>query len=338
MKEKTERLILAGDVGGSKTTLALFYPAGRGLRPRARAVFASREFPSLAAVLERFLAGSPPGLTRAVFGIAGPVHAGRVHATNLPWRVNASSLSRILGGIPVRLLNDLEALARALPSLRAGDFWEINAGLPDRRGPLAVLAPGTGLGEAILARCGGAYRALPSEGGHADFAPADELQDDLLAYLRPRFGHVSYERVCSGGGLPNLYGFFKESGRFQEPRWLGAQLAESKDPTPVIVRCGLEGTSRICRATLDLFVAILAAEAGNLALKTLPRGGLYLGGGMPPRVLPLLRAPGFMKTFTAKGRFTGLLKRIPVRVITHPDPVLIGAALSGDAMPENDQY
>ncbi len=169
----------------------------------------------------------------------------------------------------------------------------------------------------------------PSEGGHADFAPGDELQTDLLAYLRPRFGHVSWERVCSGSGIPNIYAFFKESGRLPEPPWLAAQLAAGSDPTPVIVRSGLENTSAICRAALDLFVSVLAGEAGNLALKVLANGGVYFGGGLPPRILPLLRAPAFGKTFAAKGRFAGLLERISLRVITDPGAGLLGAARFG---------
>jgi len=329
MKKKAERIILAGDVGGSKTLLALFSPGLRGMRPLARAVFASSEFPTLNAVLERFLAGRHPRLSAAAFGIAGPVHAGRVQATNLPWHVNAFALSRSLGGIPVRLLNDLEALAWAVPGLRPRDLQAIHRGVPDDQGPRGIVAPGTGLGEAIVLKCPGGEQILPSEGGHADFAPVDELQADLLAYLRPRFGHVSTERVCSGGGIPNLYDFFKHSGRFPEPPWLAAKLAGGKDQTPVIVQSGMEGTSKICRATLELFAAILAAEAGNLALKVLASGGIYFGGGLPPRILPLLRSPSFADTFAAKGRFSKLLQRIPLRVITQPEAGLLGAARAG---------
>jgi glucokinase len=216
-----------------------------------------------------------------------------------------------------------------VPGLQPRDLQAIQRGVPVGQGPRVVIAPGTGLGEAILFRCPGGEQILPSEGGHADFAPVDELQAELLAYLRPRFGHVSTERVCSGGGIPNLYDFFKRSGRFQEPPWLAAELAGVKDPTPLIVRSGMEGTSKICRATLELFAAILAAEAGNLALKVLASGGVYFGGGLPPRILPLLRSPSFMETFAAKGRFSKMLRRIPLRVITHPEAGLLGAARAG---------
>lgn len=329
MGKRSDPIILAGDVGGSKTVLAAFSRDDGEMRPLAQAVFASREFPTLSAVIEIFLAGRQLVPVAAVFGIAGPVVDGRVQTTNLPWLVDESDLSSRLGGIPVRLLNDLAALAQAVPVLPSGDVETIHAGMPVDHGTLAVVAPGTGLGESFLVWEAGGYRTVASEGGHADFAPGDELQAELLAYLRQRFGHVSCERVCSGSGIPNIYAFFKDSGRLPEPPGLAAQLASASDPTPVIVRSGLENTSAICRAALDLFVSVLAGEAGNLALKVLADGGVYFGGGLPPRILPLLRAPAFSKTFTAKGRFAGLLKRIPLRVITNPEAGLWGAARFG---------
>lgn len=327
MGKQSDPIILAGDVGGSKTVLAAFAQVKGENRLLAREIFASREFPTLSAVIERFMAGRRLRPAAAAFGVAGPVVDGRVQATNLPWLVDESDLRHSLGGIPVHLLNDLAALAHAVPVLPSGEVETIHAGMPKDHGTLAVVAPGTGLGEAFLVWAGGGYRAVASEGGHADFAPGDELQAELLAYLRPRFGHVSWERVCSGGGIPNIYAFFKDSGGMPEPPWLAAQLAAGGDPTPVIVRSGLENTSAICRAALDLFVSVLAAEAGNLALKVLADGGVYFGGGLPPRILPLLRAPAFSRTFSAKGRFAGLLERIPLRVITHPEAGLRGAAL-----------
>jgi glucokinase len=277
-------------------------------------------------VVERFLAGRQLQPAAAAFGIAGPVLDGCVQATNLPWLVEESALSRSLGGIPVRLLNDLAALGHAILILPATDVETIHAGEPAPQGTLAVIAPGTGLGEAFLVWEGGGYRALASEGSHTDFAPNDQLQAELLAWLRPRFGHVSWERVGSGSGIPNLYAFLKDSGRFPELPWLAAQLAAAGDPVPVIVGSALENSSAICKAALDLFVAILAAEAGNLALKVLALGGVYFGGGIPPRVLPLLRAPAFRDAFAAKGRFAGLLERMPLRVITDPQAGLLGAA------------
>ncbi len=326
MGKGSDPIILAGDVGGSKTVLAAFSLTAGLLRPLAQDVFASPEFPNLSAVIERFLAGRQLLPTAAAFGIAGPVINGRVQATNLPWLVDESALSSSLGGIPVRLLNDLAALAHAIPILPSTDVETIHAGEPAPQGALAVIAPGTGLGESFLVWEAGGYRALASEGSHADFAPGDELQAELLAWLRPRFGHVSWERVCSGSGIPNIYAFLKDSGRWPEPPWLAAQLAAVSDPVPTIVRSALENSSAICKAALDLFVAILAAEAGNLALKVLALGGVYFGGGILPRILPLLRAPAFRTTFIAKGRFSGLLERIPLCVITNPEAGLLGAA------------
>lgn len=319
-------IILAGDVGGSKTVLAAFSRVKGESRLLEREIFPSREFPALSAVIGRFLAGRRLRPTAAAFGVAGPVAGGRMQATNLPWRIDEADLSRGLGGIPVRLLNDLEALAHAVPVLPAADVETIHAGMAADHGTLAVVAPGTGLGESFLVWEGEGYRAVASEGGHADFAPGDELQAQLLAYLRPRFGHVSWERVCSGGGIPGIYAFFRDGAGMPEPPWLAAQLAAEDDATPVIVRCGLENASEICRATLDLFVSVLAAEAGNLALKVLADGGVYFGGGLPPRILPLLRAPAFRRTFAAKGRFAGWLERVPLRVITQPEAGLWGAA------------
>lgn len=337
MANRFDPIILAGDVGGSKTVLAAFSRADGEIRLLARDVFASPEFPTLSAVIERFLAGRHLELAAAAFGIAGPVVEGGVQVTNLPWYVDESVLSDSLGGIPVRLLNDLAALALAVPDLPAQDVETIHEGQPADHGTLAVIAPGTGLGEAFLVWQEGGYRALASEGGHADFAANDELQAELLAYLRPRFGHVSWERVCSGSGIPNIYAFFKDSDRLPEPPWLTSQLAAGIDPTPVIVRSGLENTSAICRAVLDLFVSVLAAEAGNLALKVLAHGGVYFGGGLPPRILPLLRAPAFRKAFMAKGRYAGLLERFALRVITDPEAGLWGAARFGmKALPGKD--
>ena len=243
--------------------------------------------------------------------------------------MDESALSRDLGGIPVRLLNDLEALAQAIPFLPAAGRGNDPCRRAAAPGHVGGDRAGNRFGRVIPGLGGGGYRALASEGSHADFAPNDELQAELLAYLRPRFGHVSWERVGSGSGIPNIYAFLKDSGRWPEPPWLAAQLAAASDPVPLIIGSGMENTSAICKAALDLFVAILAAEAGNLALKVLALGGVYFGGGIPPRVLPLLRAPAFRDAFIAKGRFSELLARIPLRVITNPEAGLWGAARFG---------
>lgn len=323
-----QNLLLAGDIGGTKTVLALYNPDIGPYDAIAQATFPSGEFASLKTIIATFLKDRDVSICGASFGIAGPVVDGRVQATNLPWVIEAQALGAWLGA-PVRLLNDLAAIAHAVPNLRTQDLETINPGTTTPHAPLGIIAPGTGLGEAFLLWTGGAYRPFASEGGHADFAPNTPLGADLLAYLRPRFGHVSYELVCSGRGLPNLYAFLRHSGRYAEPDWLGAELASAPDPTRVIVRAGIEEQAQICVATLALFRDILAAEAGNLALRTMATGGIYLGGGLPPRLLPLLHTEAFVQTFTDKGRFTDFLKQVPVHVIRNPEAALFGAACHG---------
>jgi glucokinase len=228
----------------------------------------------------------------------------------------------------VVILNDLVALAEAVPLLTQDDLQTLNIGTPNSCGSMAVIAPGTGLGEAYLVWDGTRYRSYPSEGGHADFAPRSAEEIGLLVYLRRRFDHVSYERVCSGMGLPVIYSYLRETGTVPESASVRAQLKTASDPTPVIVRAALAGRSpcRLCRETLNLFVAILAAEAGNLALKVLATGGVYLGGGIPPRILDVLKEARFFNDFTNKGRFRELMQNIPVHVITNPQGTLLGAA------------
>jgi glucokinase len=212
------------------------------------------------------------------------------------------------------------------PLLEPADLETLNVGQLEPRGPLAVVAPGTGLGEAFLVWGGTEYRPHATEGGHTDFGPTNQEQLGLLSYLLPRFGHVSYERVCAGIGLPNIYAYLKDSGRFAEPDWLREQLASAHDQTSIIVQAALDNTAPICAETLDMFVSILGNEASNLAVKILATGGVYLGGGIPARILPKLSEPVFMRAFTHKGRFSDLLSRIPVHVILHPETALLGAA------------
>jgi glucokinase len=322
-------MLLAGDIGGTKTNLAVFSP-DEGLRaPLAEATFPSSCYPSLEALVSEFLAQIDIKVERASFGVAGPVVAGRAATTNLPWEMDQGQLQAALNIPTVRLLNDLAAIAHAVPFLEPSDLHTLNKGQAVPNGTLAVIAPGTGLGEAFLTWDGSRYVTLPSEGGHADFAPTDPLQIGLLAYLLDRFDHVSFEQVCSGRGLPNIYAYLKDGGYAGEPGWLAEQLATARDPNPVIVQAALSGKSELCVATLDTFVSILAAEASNLALKVLATGGIYLGGGIPPRILPALEGPRFMRAFTNKGRFSDLLARVPVHVILNPKSALLGAACHG---------
>jgi glucokinase len=322
-------MLLAGDIGGTKTNLAIFSP-DEGLRaPLAEATFPSRDYPSLDVLVTQFLAQVDLSVERASFGVAGPVEAGRATTTNLPWEMDEEQLQEVLNIPSVRLLNDLDAIAHAVPFLEPSDLHTLNEGRPVDGGTLAVVAPGTGLGEAFLTWDGTQYLPFPSEGGHADFAPTNARQIGLLEYLLERFDHVSFERVCSGRGMPNIYAYLKDSGYAAEPDWLAERLAAADDPNPVIAKAALAGESELCVATLDTFVSVLGAEAGNMALKVLATGGLYLGGGIPPRILPALQGGKFMQAFVKKGRFAELLARVPVHVILNPKSALLGAACHG---------
>ena len=234
----------------------------------------------------------------------------------------------------MRLLNDLNAIAHGVPYLESQDLHTLNAGHPVEKGSIAVVAPGTGLGEAFLTWENGRYHPHTSEGGHADFAPADELQLELLRYLQQRYTHVSFERVCSGMGLPNIYAFLKGTGRATEPDWLAEMLSKASDHTMVIVENALnkEHACEICTMTLELFVGIMGSEAGNMALKVLATGGVYLGGGIPPRILPFLSEGRFMQPFLRKGRLSDVLIPVPVYVIMNPGIALLGAARHGFEM------
>ena len=324
-------MLLAGDIGGTKTALAIFSPDKGPHAPLAEETFPSARYPSLEALAGEFLAQTDLPVDRASFGVSGPVAGGEAAVTNLPWKMDEAFLGKALGLRSVRLLNDLEAIASAAPFLGSDDLHTLNAGEPDPEGALAVIAPGTGLGEAFLTREGSGYRAHSSEGGHADFAPTGELELGLLGYLLDRFGHVSYERVCSGRGLPNIYGYLKEIGHAEEPSWLAGKLAAAEDPTPIIVETASdpEAPCELCVATLDVFVSVLGAQAGNLALTVMATGGVFLGGGILPRILPFLERDRFAEAFGRKGRFSELLGRVPVHVILNPKVALVGAARRG---------
>ncbi len=324
-------LFLAGDIGGTKTTLAVISTT-RGVRePLVTETFASNDYPDLESVAAPFLArvGLPVG--HACFGVAGPVLGERAEATNLGWRIDADRLAAALQIPRVRLLNDLVATAHAIPRLVPSDLLPLSRGQGEPRGAMAVIAPGTGLGEAFLTPTPAGWQVHPSEGGHADFSPTSVVEVELLRYLQARFEHVSFEHLCSGRGLANIYGFFKASGLYPEPDWLAAEIEAAADPAMVIVAQALDQGKEclICFATLELFTTILAAEAGNLCLKVLATGGVFLAGGILPRILPLLQTARFLETFRSKGRMTTLLNRVPLRVITNPRAALLGAACYG---------
>lgn len=321
-------MILAGDIGGTKTLLALFSREGGPHAPLVEASFVSSQYDSLDTIVQRFLAAHPGVVTAACFGVAGPVVEGRAVITNLPWVIKAATLSQALAGAPVALINDLQAIAQAVPYLDSTDVATLNPGKPITGGAIAVIAPGTGLGEAFLTWDHSRYRAHPSEGGHASFAPTTATEVGLLNYLFDQHSHVSYERVCSGMGIPNIYAYFRDRVFTAETPAIAARLAEVADPTPVIVASALDPAAPcpLCQATLDCFIGILGSEVGNLAMKILATGGVYLGGGIPPRLLPQLRGERFLAAMRNKGRFEGLMQCVPVHVILNAKTALYGAA------------
>lgn len=324
-------MILAGDIGGTSTRLALFERGGPARAPLREARFGSREHASLEAIVRAFLDGGHERVTHAAFGIAGPVVGQRVEATNLPWTVAAETLRAPLGGAEVLLLNDLEANAWGLAELGERDFAVLQAG-ERAEGNRALIAAGTGLGEAILLRDGHRWRPSPSEGGHTDFGPRDPLEDELLAWLRARYGRVSYERILSGPGLADLYRFLSETGRGTEPADFAARFAAAPDPAAAVTAAALDGSCPRARLAVERFCAVYGAEAGNLALKALAVGGVFVGGGIAPRILPFLREEGFVRAFRDKGRLAPLVAGIPVAVILDDHTALWGAAAVALAM------
>jgi glucokinase len=324
-------MLLAGDIGGTKTKLAVFSEEKGPRRPLAEGTFRSKDYTGLSTIAQAFLDQVGLEVDRASFGVAGPVMAERVEVTNLPWVVDAQALQEELGVSSVRLLNDLASIANGVPFLEPDELHTLKEGEPEPHGRIAVVAPGTGLGEAFLTWDGERYQPHASEGSHVDFAPTTPRQIQLLRHLWARFEHVSYELVCSGMGIPNVYAYHRDNGSAREPDWLAEQLAEAEDPTPVIVNAALdeERTCELCTRTLDTFVSILGAEAGNLALKVMATGGVYLGGGIPPRILPALEQERFLKAFHRKGRLSDVLERVPVHVILNPEVAILGTACYG---------
>lgn len=319
--------VLAGDIGGTKTILALF-DRDQGLgKPVAQHSFPSNQHADFESVLDAFFALHPAKVEAAAFGVAGPVLNGVARITNLPWKIDERALGAHLRTSEVKLLNDLEAIANAIPALGRGDYVTLNDVEPTPQGAIGVVAPGTGLGEAFLVATPSGYQAHPSEGGHCDFAPNTEQELEMLRFLLPVFdGHVSYERVCSGIGIPNIYNFMRWSGIPELPE-IDAALKAAPDPTPIIMNNAMSDMpSPRCKATLDMFSSVLAAQAGNLALTVMATGGLYLGGGIPPRILPALQRGAFLQSFLNKGRLRNLIARVPLRVITHGTAGLVGAA------------
>jgi glucokinase len=318
-------MILAGDIGGTKTRLALFDPNGDKYHPKVEQVYASGRHPSLEDIVAKFVQEHKVTLKAACFGFAGVARKGEAVATNLPWKVGVKQLGACLHTDNVWLINDLEANAYGLAVLEPKDFYVINPGREGEEGNAGLISAGTGLGEAGLFWDGDDLRPFSSEGGHADFAPKNKQQIELLEYLQKRYGNVSWERVVSGTGLFNIYSFLRDTGYGTDPDWLIAEILQGDSPA-AISRNALAGKSELCNMALNLFVSFYGAEAGNLALKLLAVRGIFLGGGIAPKILDRLREPIFMESFASKGRFEGVLRNIPVKVILNDKTALLGAA------------
>ncbi len=321
------RLILAGDAGGTKTNLAVYACKGTSRQKVREQRFKSSDYPGLAELLQDFLKPTQERISAAAIAIAGAIVDGHVQTPNLPWEVEQQRLQRAVGLTNLQLINDLEATAYGIPWQPEDQFAILNIG-KQRAGNAVLLAAGTGLGQSLLFFKDGELYPSPSEGGHSDFGPTSEIQLDLWRFLQNEFGHVSYERLLSGPGLYNIYRYLKTSQDFSEPSWFTERLAK-EDPAALIAQTALENKLPICVEALDLFVSIYGAEAGNLALKGLAIGGVFIGGGIAPKILPKLQEGGFMRSFTAKGRYRDLLAAMPVKVILNPKTALDGAARYG---------
>jgi glucokinase len=320
-------IVLAGDVGGTKTDLALFEKdaRGKGLKMVRDMTLPSGDFPSLEAIIERFVnAGPRPVVEAACLGVAGPVVDGRCQATNLPWVVDERLLTYSIPSPRVKLLNDLEVAAHGVLGLPEEDLRSLQQGVP-RRGNLVLIAAGTGLGEALIIRDGDRRVVIPSEGGHGDLAARNDLDDDLLRYLRKEFGRVSYERVLAGAGLFNVYRFLRDTGWAKESPAV-AERMRKENPNAIVTELGLSKRDPLCDKALDIFVAVYGAEAGNLALKAMAVGGVLVGGGIAPRIVERLAAGGFVAAFRDKGRLAPLMESIPIHVSLNPRAPLFGAA------------
>jgi glucokinase len=316
---------LAGDIGGTKTRLAVVEVSGTQVWIVHEVSYPSRGYVTFEELLGDFLSGSEtPG--NAAFGIAGPVQGRVAQTTNLPWRIDADALQHRFGFAHCTLLNDLESTAYGLPALGKKDLLTLQSGAQDASGNAAVIAAGTGLGEAGLFWDGQHHHPFATEGGHASFSPGDELEMALLHHLQQQHQHVSWERVVSGMGLLDLHEFLSLHHNVSAPQWLAEEM-RSGDAAAAIANAALSGRDEICVETLNRFVRLYGAEAGNLALKVMSRGGVYLGGGIAPKILPLLQNGAFLEAFLNKGRMRPLLEAMPVRVILNDRAALFGPAL-----------
>jgi glucokinase len=324
--EGDRAMILAGDIGATNIRLAAFETEGNRLQCAVEKIYLSHDYDGLAGILTQFIRGEGIAVHSACFGVAGPVRNGRSKISNLPWTIDAGELAKQLRLTSVGLLNDLEAYAYGIDALESKDFVTLGAGSEDAEGNRAVISARTGLGVAGLYWDGFRHHPFACEGGHADFAPRDEMQMELLAYLQKKYGRISCERLLSGPGIRNIYEFLRDSRKVEEPDWLREQVATAHDVPALISRLALEGKAAICDQALTIFVSIFGAETGNCALRYMSTGGIFIGGSIAAKIVERMKHPVFMQSFLDKGRMEGLLKDMPVKIILNDDCGLIGSA------------
>jgi glucokinase len=320
-----KKYFLAGDIGGTKTDIGIFSAFHGRVVKYAIGRYSSKKEAGLEQIIKHFLNKHPVTIKGACFGVAGPVIKGRCRTTNLPWDVSEKKLMKRFKWENVKVLNDLEAMASGVLLLKKGDVSPLNSKRVRKNENFGLIAPGTGLGIVLSIWKDEDYTVVPSEGGHADFSPGSSEEFMLWKYLKRRYGHVSLERVISGPGIRNIYSWLRDSGRYHEPKWIRTRMRKA-DPAKVITRAAMENNTPICVKTLNVFVSALGSAAGNLALTGMTLGGIYLGGGIPNKILPLLKTGRFMKSFLNKGRFAEVLNGIAVRVLTKERVSLEGAA------------
>jgi glucokinase len=318
--------VLAGDIGGTSARLAIVEVDTDAVRVVHSQRFTSKDFPRLAPIVRAFLTDVVERPSRACFAIACPVFDGKCRGTNLAWDIDVRALREAIGVPRTEVINDLQAIGHGLRRLGPTDLLPLQVGEPNERGVVAVIGAGTGLGEAFVTRRGDTYQVHSSEGGHTSFGAQSDLECGLQRWLAKRFGHVSYERIVSGPGLVSIYQYLRESGEAEEQAGVRSEM-ERADPAAVISRLGLAGTDQLCVRALDMFVSAYGAKAGNFALTVMATGGMYIAGGIAPRIAPKLRDGAFMTAFRDKGRLSDVLARIPVNIVTNPHVGLIGAAM-----------
>jgi glucokinase len=319
-------MILAGDIGATHTRLAGFETEGNKLQSVVEKVYETQEHDSLREIISEFITTEGVPVHRACFGVAGPVRNGRSRPSNLPWVIDSRELAQQLKLRAVGLINDLEAFAYGIDALESADFITLSPGSADADGNMAVISAAGGLGEAGLYWDGFRHHPYACEGGHADLAPRNNLQIELLKHLLSKYDHVSYERILSGPGIVNIYEFLRDTHQTEEPSWLRDQISSAHDPPAVISHLALEKKAAICEQTLDIFVSVYGAETGNCALKFMSTGGIFIGGGIAAKIVPKMKEPEFMRAFLDKGRMKPLLEDMPVKIVMNDSSGLIGAA------------